>query len=54
MKKFPVWGTLLILVGASILLKNLFNIDLPIFEIIVPLLLIFAGISIVMNQDKKE
>jgi predicted membrane protein len=40
------WGTLLIVLGAIIILKVLFNIDIPIFRILFAVLLIYFGIRI--------
>jgi predicted membrane protein len=43
------WGSLLILLGISMIIKTIFGIDLPIVRTIFAILLIYAGISIISN-----
>lgn len=45
-----ILGSLLLLGGASILLKLFFDIDIPIFKLFFAAFLIWAGISILMSN----
>ncbi len=40
------WGVILILIGASIIARILFNIDLPVFRIVFALIIIYFGLKI--------
>lgn len=41
------WGAVLVLMGLSVLLKAVFNIDIPIFRVLVGLFFIYFGVQIV-------
>ncbi|MHB9156255.1 MAG: YitT family protein [Endomicrobiales bacterium] len=43
------WGSLLIALGALIILKVLFNIDIPVFRILFALLLIYLGVKVLVG-----
>jgi LiaF transmembrane domain len=45
------WGSFLILFGVSILLKELFNISLPIVKLFLALFLILLGINMLVNPS---
>lgn len=45
------WGILLILVGLSLILKIVFNIEFSIFRVIIAFLLIYFGIKIFIGKD---
>lgn len=44
------WGIFLILIGISVLIKIFFNIDFPVFRIIIGLLFIIIGINILTGR----
>lgn len=44
------WGLLLILIGLSLIFKIIFNIDFPLFKVIVAFLFIFIGIRILIGN----
>jgi predicted membrane protein len=43
------WGVLLIILGASVVIKAVFHISIPIFPIVVAFILIYGGIRILMG-----
>jgi hypothetical protein len=43
------WGVLLIILGASVVIKAVFHISIPIFPIIIAFILIYGGIRILMG-----
>lgn len=45
------WGILLIIVGISLILKIIFNIDFSIFRVVVAFLLIYLGIKLFIGKD---
>jgi predicted membrane protein len=45
------WGLILILIGLSIIIKIVFNIDIPIFRVIIGLLLIYFGMQIIFGSN---
>lgn len=45
------WGMFLILIGLSIIVKIVFNIDIPIFRIIIGALLIYFGLQIIFGSN---
>ncbi|MBW6516491.1 MAG: cell wall-active antibiotics response protein [Candidatus Cloacimonetes bacterium] len=45
------WGMLLILVGLSIIIKIIFQIDIPVFRIIIGVLLIYFGMQIIFGSN---
>lgn len=45
------WGLVLILIGLSIIIRIVFNIDIPVFQIIIGLLLIYLGLQIVFGSS---
>ena len=46
------WGILLILIGLSLVIKVVFNIDFPLFKILFALFLIYMGIKIITGNFK--
>lgn len=53
------WGILLLVIGASLIFKVVFNIELPIFRIVIAFILIYLGIRILIgnisnNGDKND
>ena len=45
------WGILLILVGLSLILKIVFNIDFSIFRVIIAFFLIYLGVKLFIGKD---
>lgn len=45
------WGTILILVGSSIILNKVYGISIP-FELIMGTVLVFLGISMLLNTRR--
>jgi Predicted membrane protein (DUF2154). len=43
------WGVLLIIIGALVIVKGVFHVDIPVFPIIVAFILIYGGIRILMG-----
>jgi len=48
------WGTLLILVGLSILLKLVFGISFPFFKILFGLLFIYIGVRLILGISSRN
>lgn len=48
------WGMILVLLGLSVILKSIFNIDIPVFKIVVAVVLIYLGISILIGNKVKK
>jgi hypothetical protein len=44
------WGSILIIIGVSLLIKVVFNVDFPIFKILVAFLFFFIGIRILLGN----
>jgi predicted membrane protein len=44
------WGVLLIIIGASVVIKAIFHVSIPIFPLIVAFILIYGGIRILMGN----
>lgn len=42
-----VWGILLILLGAGLVVKFVFNLDIPVFKIILGVFIIYIGIKVI-------
>jgi predicted membrane protein len=47
------WGLILILIGISIIIKIVFNIDFSIFRVVFALVLIYFGIRLFIGRDFK-
>jgi len=47
------WGILLILIGLSLVVKIVFNIDFPIFKILVAFVFIYFGLRIILGDGFK-
>jgi predicted membrane protein len=45
------WGILLILIGLSLILKIVFNVEFSIFRVIIAFLLIYFGIKLFIGKD---
>lgn len=45
------WGILLIIIGLSIIIKIVFNIDFPIFKILIAFFLIYLGLKILLGHS---
>jgi predicted membrane protein len=48
------WGSLLIIIGITIIIKIIFHIDIPIFRIIFAFVFIFIGIRILTGSFKSK
>lgn len=46
------WGLLLVILGASLIFRIVFNIDFPIFKILIAFLLIFFGLKMLFGSFK--
>lgn len=46
------WGILLIFIGCAFILNRLFYIDIPIFNLILPLIIIFWGITMIFQGPR--
>jgi len=44
------WGTIVIVIGASIILNGVFKINIPIFKILFGLLFVFIGLKIIFGS----
>ncbi len=44
------WGSLLIIIGLALVIKVVFNVDFPIFKIIIAFLLIYLGLRILFGS----
>ncbi len=44
------WGILLVIIGATVLLRNVFDIHLPLWDVIFPALLILWGVSMLVKN----
>jgi predicted membrane protein len=44
------WGILLIIIGVSFIIKIVFNIDFPIFKIIIAFFFIYLGLKIILGD----
>lgn len=58
MNQSMIWGTVLVLLGISLILKSLFNISIPLLRPFVGCVMIYLGLSIMMDPfndsaDKK-
>jgi predicted membrane protein len=47
------WGVLLIVIGLSLVIKIVFNIDFPIFKVIFAFLFIYIGLKILLGHSFK-
>jgi predicted membrane protein len=47
------WGILLIIIGLSLIIKIVFNIDFPIFKILIAFLFIYLGLKIILGDGFK-
>ncbi len=47
------WGIILVLLGLSVILKSLLNIDIPVFKIVFAVILIYLGIRILTGSSLK-
>lgn len=45
------WGVILVLIGLSLILKVVFNVDFPFFKFLIALFLIYLGIRIFIGKD---
>ena len=45
------WGLLLILIGFSLIFRIIFNIDFPLFKVIIAFLFIFIGLRILLGNN---
>jgi predicted membrane protein len=45
------WGLVLILIGLSLIIKIVFNIDFPIFKILFAFLFIYIGIKVLVGRN---
>jgi predicted membrane protein len=48
------WGIILVLLGFSVILKSVLNIDIPIFKIVFALILIYLGIKLLTVSSVKN
>jgi predicted membrane protein len=47
------WGIILIIIGLSLVAKVVFNIDFPVFKIVVAFIFIFIGLKIMFGSNTK-
>ena len=47
------WGSVLVLIGISVIVRVIFNIDIPVFRIVVGLLFIYFGIQLLFGISFK-
>ncbi|MCX7986232.1 MAG: hypothetical protein N2662_04785 [Bacteroidales bacterium] len=47
------WGIILIIIGLSIIIKIIFNIDFPIFKILIAFFFIYLGLKILLGNSFK-
>ena len=45
------WGVMLILFGASMILRAIFNLDIPIFRIVFALVIIYFGVKLLVGRQ---
>ena len=45
------WGVMLVLFGASMILRAVFNLDIPIFRIIFALVIIYFGVKLLLGRQ---
>jgi len=45
------WGVMLVLFGASMILRAVFNLDIPIFRIIFALIIIYFGVKLLIGRQ---
>jgi len=45
------WGVMLVLLGASMILKAMFNLDIPIFRIVFALVIIYFGVKLLVGRQ---
>ncbi len=45
------WGIILIIIGLSLVVKIVFNIDFPIFKLIIAFIFIYIGLKIMLGRD---
>jgi hypothetical protein len=50
MKSGLFWGILLVIIGGTILLRNVFEIHLPLWDVIFPAMLILWGVSMLIKN----
>ncbi len=53
MRGSTIWGVLLLVIGITILLRNVFDINLPLWDIVLPALLILWGVSMLVKNISK-
>lgn len=53
MRGSTIWGVLLLVIGVTILLRNVFDINLPLWDIVLPALLILWGVSMLVRNIAK-
>ena len=53
MRGSTIWGVLLLVIGVTILLRNVFDINLPLWDIVLPALLILWGVSMLVKNISK-
>lgn len=54
LKRNYIWGTVLLVVGSLLLLRSLSIVDFDFFSLIVPILVIAAGISIITQAKNRQ
>ena len=48
------WGVLLVIIGGTVLMNNVFDIHLPLWDVIFPSLLILWGISMLIRNVSRS
>jgi small neutral amino acid transporter SnatA (MarC family) len=48
------WGILLVVIGGTVLLRNVFDINLPLWDVISPALLILWGVSMLVKNVSRS
>jgi hypothetical protein len=48
------WGLILILIGISIIVRIVFNVDIPIFRLVIGLLLVYFGFQVIFGGSYRS
>jgi len=45
------WGVVLVIIGLSVILKAVFNIDIPVFRVVSALIIIYVGVRLLLGPS---
>jgi|SRR5690554_2187634 len=48
------WGLILVLIGLSIIVRIVFNVDIPVFRVVIGLLLIYFGFQVIFGGSARS